>query len=139
VKNLDSPMKMIRPKKTGIALIVESDEALAGFLLTVLQRQFKIVLLVENVKQARKLLRSKSLPLEVVVIDLHDHHHAGGELMRELRQSECYLHVPVLMMNVQARRCPQCAGYGGNPTVVLSKPFTYQELNYAIEQVAQLI
>lgn len=122
---------------THIALVIESDEDMAGFWVNALKRRFDKVIVAATVSEVWRLLRGAKLYPEILLINSGGHPALGTALLREIRQMPLLSSLPVVLVLAGESRRRQCLGHEDDQTHLLIHPFTYQELTATIEN-AQL-
>lgn len=118
---------------TKIALVIEADPDMAGFLATVLKRRFDKIVVAATIGEVWQLLRVVRLYPDVLLINSGRHPALGTTLLRDIRQMPLLSSLPIVLILEGESRRRQCQEYQDDQTHLLVHPFTYPELNTALE------
>jgi DNA-binding response OmpR family regulator len=103
-------------------LIVDDEFGLADLLADMLtERGFEVRVAINGVLGMHAL---EAQPADLVLLDVMMPIMDGATMLRELRASERFAHIPVVMMTAVPRGVP----VGAEPDAFLRKPFTTDEL-----------
>ena len=116
-----------------IALVIEADHDMAGFLTTALKRRFDKVVVATTIGEVWQLLRVSKLYPEILLINSGGHPALGTALLREIRQMPLLSSLRVVLVLAGESRRRQCVKHKDDQTHLLIHPFTYQELTTTIE------
>ncbi len=115
-------------------LVVDDDSALQQLMRTLLERADMEPIQAMNAYEANEILSEGDLP-DLVVLDLMLPDVSGMEYLQELRATEGYEHLPVIILSALADPDVISEGYDTGADRYLTKPYIAQNLIKTIHEM----
>ncbi|MCO6479765.1 MAG: response regulator [Phaeodactylibacter sp.] len=118
-----------------LALVVEDNAEMAGFITGLLQEKFKVI---EAPNGAEGIEQALKWGPDIVISDVMMPEMNGFELCRRLKQDERTSHIPVVLLTARADEDSRIEGLEYGADAYLTKPFGRRELLVRLEQLIAL-
>ncbi len=114
-------------------LVVDDCDTTRKLLSYIIRDRGHVILGASNGIEALEVLASN--PVDLVITDLNMPQMDGFELSRNLRGSEAYMNIPIVMVTTEAGEIDRKMGIDAGVTTFLTKPISPQKLLYEIEKL----
>ena len=132
---------MIAPESDGFSthemtlMLVEDNVDLLEFLKEALTSDFAEIITVQSGNKAMETIRHGKLP-DIIVSDVNMSDGNGYQLCKEIKSSEKYNHIPVILLTANGEEKSQSDSYRVGADAFLAKPF---EIETLMEQMRGLL
>jgi DNA-binding response OmpR family regulator len=123
------------PEPRAPALVVEDDDQMAQILRFILEREGYEVRVAPDGHAAQQLVATGSPPA-IMILDVMLPHVDGFELLSQVRASETWSAVPVIMVTARAQEEDRARGLQAGANEYLVKPFDTEELRARVRELA---
>jgi signal transduction histidine kinase/CheY-like chemotaxis protein len=133
-QSLASVRQSVAPRNSGCALVIDDEAAVRAATVAILSSAGYHVLEADGGEAAKRLFRSHSSEIDVVLLDLAMPGSNGEQTLLALRQIRA--DVPVILLTAYARDDARPAAIRDELAGFVAKPFSYEELINAVKSVA---
>jgi CheY-like chemotaxis protein len=133
-QSLASVRQSVAPRNSGCALVIDDEAAVRAATVAILSSAGYRVLEADGGEAAKRLFRSHSSEIDVVLLDLAMPGSNGEQTLLALRQIRA--DVPVILLTAYARDDARPAAIRDELAGFVAKPFSYEELINAVKSVA---
>jgi two-component system, chemotaxis family, chemotaxis protein CheY len=120
-------------KMNKTILVVDDSQSLRNLVKLILENEGFRILLAENGKEALEKMTSNEIQL--LVTDLHMPVMDGMELVRNVRKSEAYRYIPILILTTETNSQIKIKAKELGATGWITKPFDNEKLIKVIKRV----
>ena len=120
-------------KDTDIALVVEDNEDIAGYIGNIIHQENFSVVYARNGREG--IVKAEEYVPDIIITDIMMPEYDGLEMIRDIRNSELLNHIPVIIITAKSDDAYKLRGLDCGADACLIKPFSPDELKLRIRKL----